>query len=121
MNRRKSVVQSSGGGIISEKKHRSPFAAFKRADSAREMQIPESAPEEAYRADTAVTTQGNINEPTRAASESFDRGRPDHLPVSPGPQPAGAATNGSAYQEMQGDSGLVNLQTGEVRGKLGAD
>lgn len=121
MNRRKSVVQSSGGGITSEKKHRSPFAAFKRADSAREMQIPESAPEEGYRSETAVTTQGNINEPVRAASESFDHGRPDQLSTSPERQPTGAATNGSAYQEMHGDSGLVNLHTGEVRGKLGAD
>lgn len=45
MNRRKSVVVPSATSFDrkSEKK-RSPFAAFKRADSSREMQIPESPP-----------------------------------------------------------------------------
>lgn len=102
--------------MSSEKKHRSPFASFKRADSAREMQIPESAPEETARPDTSVTTQDSINEPVRVTSESLDHGGPEAISTGPEPLPAGATTNGTALQATQSEPGTMNIHATEVCG-----
>lgn len=115
MNRRKSIVQPSGG------KHRSPFAPFKRSDHAREIQIPESAPESIDRPDTAVTTQDNTAEPVRITSESLDRGGPETVASSPGPQPAGPTANGTTLQETYVDPGLVNMHGNDVCEQVNTD
>ncbi|KKK13467.1 hypothetical protein ARAM_002306 [Aspergillus rambellii] len=78
MNRRKSIVHSSGGPF-SEKKYRSPFS-FKRGDS-REMQIPEDEPE---RIDVRATEH---EEPSRAAA-------------SPTPQSISGTVNGTTAQDI---------------------
>ncbi|OQE18188.1 hypothetical protein PENFLA_c022G01258 [Penicillium flavigenum] len=72
MNRRKSVVVPSTGSFDrkSEKK-RSPFAAFKRADSSREMQIPESPPPTASdRPGTSFTDQSSLRNPSVSQDRS---------------------------------------------------
>lgn len=114
MNRRKSVVQPSGGPGGSEKKHRSPFAPFKRADSARDtqMQIPEDAPAMDH-PDTGVTTQDNVEEFVRGTNESMDH---SGLAISSNQetQPAPAATNGTAAQGVHVEPGVLIPNTGEV-------
>lgn len=109
MNRRKSVVQPSGGLGSSEKKHRSPFAPFKRGDSAREMPIPESATFGEDRPNTAAPTQDNVNEPVRVTTESLDRRGSETEP-----QPAGTTANGMPTQESHGDIGFASPNTSEV-------
>lgn len=112
MNRRKSVVHPSGGP--SEKKHRTPFSPFKRMDSSRERQIPESSPPfGAERPDTGVTTQDNVSDFVRGTSESVDRGGQEAVALSPDLQPAPPTTNGTAPQETH-EAGLVASYTGEV-------
>lgn len=108
MNRRKSVVQSS------EKKHRSPFAPFKRVDSSRETQIPEDPPG-ADRPDTGVTTQDNVSDFVRGTGESLDRGGLAAISSSPEPQPAPTTTNGTAPPEIHGEPGLLNPIANQVR------
>ncbi|KAJ5576912.1 Fps/Fes/Fer/CIP4 homology [Penicillium sp. DV-2018c] len=69
MNRRKSVVVPPGSFDRKAEKKRSPFSAFKRADS-RDLQIPEDPPQTASgRPDTSFTDQSSL----RNHSVSQDR------------------------------------------------
>ncbi|KAJ5247415.1 hypothetical protein N7468_002398 [Penicillium chermesinum] len=94
MGRRKSMVVSPGASFDKKAdKKRSPFAPFKRSDSSREMQIPESPPSTA---DGPVTSFMN-DEPMRNSSVSQDHD-PDaitHAPVTSS-TPAAPATNGAS-------------------------
>ncbi|OQE41339.1 hypothetical protein PENCOP_c005G07377 [Penicillium coprophilum] len=101
MNRRKSVALPSTGSFDkkSEKK-RSPFAAFKRADSSRDLQIPESPPATASdRPGTSFTDQSSLRNP----SVSHDRTGLDTAAAIPEAQPENA-TNGAAPEGL----GLTN-------------
>ncbi|KAI2733001.1 hypothetical protein CBS147332_16 [Penicillium roqueforti] len=65
MNRRKSVVlPSTGSHDRKADKKRSPFAAFMRADSSRDMQIPESPPATGDRPGTSFTDQSSLRNPS---------------------------------------------------------
>ncbi|KAF4168989.1 hypothetical protein CNMCM6936_000400 [Aspergillus lentulus] len=102
MGRRKSVVQTPGGGpLFGDKKHRSPFASFKRGDS-RDMQIPES-PTGTDRPGTALTTQDSHGEAAPIPSEIHERELPGSLPTSPEPQQIPATTNGGSTQEAHNE------------------
>jgi hypothetical protein len=102
MGRRKSVVHTPGGGpLFGDKKHRSPFASFKRGDS-RDMQIPES-PTGTDRPGTALTTQDSHGEAAPIPSEIHERELPGSLPTSPEPQHIPATTNGGSTQEVHNE------------------
>jgi hypothetical protein len=99
MNRRKSVVGPSAGTYDrkAEKKHFSPFAPFKRSDSSRDMQIPESPPgTPTDRPGTSITEE----EPARTAGVSHDRALTDVVSPVSFSQPEPTGTNGT-YQEAQ--------------------
>ncbi|KGO46718.1 Fps/Fes/Fer/CIP4 homology [Penicillium expansum] len=66
MNRRKSIAMPSTGTFDRKaEKKRSPFAAFKRADSSRDLQIPESPPLTATdRPGTSFTDQSSLRNPS---------------------------------------------------------
>ncbi|KAE8153879.1 Muniscin C-terminal mu homology domain-containing protein [Aspergillus avenaceus] len=115
MNRRKSVVQPSGGApFFSDKKHRSPFASFKRGES-RDMQIPESPEPGMERPGTALTTQESQNEVTRITSEPNDHDTPTALSASPIPQSAPATANGTASPEPPAEAGLAVNNSSQPR------
>ncbi|KAK5796404.1 hypothetical protein VI817_005689 [Penicillium citrinum] len=100
MNRRKSVIVPSGGGNErkSEKKYRSPFGAFKRSESARDMQIPESPPQTASdRPGTSFT-----EESARNPSVSHDHTAADAITPAPVSQPEPTATNGTTANAQAG-------------------
>lgn len=116
MNRRKSMVQPSGGPF-SEKKHRSPFASFMRGDSARDTQIPESPPSTADRPGTALTMQDSLHErrdSARNVSEPSDRDGIGPGPSSPEPQSAPGTANGITSLEITTDTGLAGAASNEV-------
>ncbi|KAJ5664431.1 hypothetical protein N7507_005162 [Penicillium longicatenatum] len=70
MGRRKSMVIPSGSTFDRKaEKKRSPFAPFKRSDSSRDMQIPESPPSTADRPDSSMIEE----EYTRTPSVSHDQ------------------------------------------------
>lgn len=97
MNRRKSVMGSPAGSFDRKaEKKRSPFAPFKRSDSSREMQIPES-PTSDHPA--ASFTE---DEPGRNRSFLQDRGAPDTVTHAPISQPAPTSTNGASAEEHIG-------------------
>ncbi|KAF9886300.1 hypothetical protein FE257_011559 [Aspergillus nanangensis] len=98
MNRRKSVVHSSGGAFFSDKKHRSPFASFKRTDS-RDAQIPEASSSGADRPGTALTTQESHTESIRQPSESHEREGLGTASSGGFSQPPRPATNGATSHE----------------------
>ncbi|CAP92332.1 Pc13g12630 [Penicillium rubens Wisconsin 54-1255] len=107
MNRRKSVVVPSATSFDrkSEKK-RSPFAAFKRADSSREMQIPESPPPTASdRPGTSFTDQSSLRNP----SVSQDRSGVDAAATMPEEHPE-TPRNGAAPEAP----GLANNHVSQV-------
>ena len=108
MNRRKSIVQSSDGGRSSEKKHRSPFSPFKRGDSSREAQIPESP---ASRDRSGAGTLNDISEGGHTMSRSRDGGTIEEVPSSPGSKPPTA--NGT--DTHTGEPGFVTPNPNEVR------
>ena len=100
MNRRKSVVGPSAGTYDkkAEKKHFSPFAPFKRSDSSRDMQIPESPPGTPLdRPGTSLTEEG----PARTPDVSHDRTMTNVVTPVHVSQPQPTGTNGT-YQEAQG-------------------
>ncbi|GIK04636.1 hypothetical protein Aspvir_008719 [Aspergillus viridinutans] len=100
MGRRKSVVHTPGGGpLFGDKKHRSPFASFKRGDS-RDMQIPESPTD---RPGTALTTQDSHGEAAPIPTEIHEREVPGSLPTSPEPQQTPVTTNGGSTQEVHNE------------------
>jgi hypothetical protein len=102
MGRRKSVVHTPGGGpLFGEKKHRSPFASFKRGDS-RDMQIPES-PTGTDRPGTALTTQDSHGEAAPIPGEIHEREAPGSLPTSPEPQQTPVTMNGGPTQEVHNE------------------
>jgi hypothetical protein len=99
MNRRKSVVGPSAGTFDRKaEKKRSPFAAFKRADSSRDLQIPESPPATASgRPDTSFTDHSSLRNP----SVSQDRPGLDSAAVNYEPH-AGGTTNGATPEAQPG-------------------
>jgi hypothetical protein len=110
MNRRKSVVNPSGFG---EKKHRSPFASFKRGES-REAPIPESS-SGADRPGTALTTQESYSDSMRQPSESHEReGLGTASSGFSQPAPVPATTNGTASQEVSSATGIANTAVNDV-------
>jgi len=113
MNRRKSVIVPSGGGNErkSEKKYRSPFGAFKRSESARDMQIPESPPQTASdRPGTSFT-----EESARNPSVSQDHTATDAITPAPVSQPEPIATNGTTANAQ---AGFTSNGTGQVCSKF---
>ncbi|GMG05238.1 unnamed protein product [Aspergillus oryzae] len=113
MNRRKSIIQPSGGAaFFSDKKHRSPFASFKRGDS-REMQIPESLPDE-ERPGTALTTQENHNEVTRITSETNDHEGHGPMTSIPSTQPAPTTANGTTSPEPPAETSFAASDSNQV-------
>ncbi|KAJ5950428.1 Fps/Fes/Fer/CIP4 homology [Penicillium vulpinum] len=100
MNRRKSVALPSAGSFDRKaEKKRSPFAAFKRADS-RDLQIPESPPTTAPdRPGTSFTDNSSLRNP----SVSHDRAGLDTAAAMPEVHPE-AARNGTAPEGL----GLTN-------------
>ncbi|KAJ5161673.1 hypothetical protein N7492_007065 [Penicillium capsulatum] len=107
MNRRKSIVGASGGSFDKKaEKKRSPFAPFKRSDSSREMQIPESPPEETIvdRPGTSMTG----DESARNPSVSQDRTTAESVAPVPVSQPEPIATNGASPEAQ---AGLVGNST----------
>ncbi|EHA18216.1 hypothetical protein ASPNIDRAFT_52645 [Aspergillus niger ATCC 1015] len=97
MNRRRSIVQpSSAGPFFSDKKHRSPFASFKRGDS-RELQIPETPTEGMERPSTAMSTQDT--EPAGISSEPHEHESFTGATSTAMPQSAPATANGATSHE----------------------
>ncbi|KAI2831311.1 hypothetical protein CBS147321_2703 [Aspergillus niger] len=97
MNRRRSIVQpSSAGPFFSDKKHRSPFASFRRGDS-RELQIPETPTEGMERPSTAMSTQDT--EPAGVSSEPHEHESFTGATSTAMPQSAPATANGATSHE----------------------
>ncbi|KAE8366102.1 Muniscin C-terminal mu homology domain-containing protein [Aspergillus caelatus] len=114
MNRRKSIIQPSGGAaFFSDKKHRSPFASFKRGDS-RDMQIPESLPDE-ERPGTALTTQENHNEATRIPSETNDHEGHGTMASIPAAQSVPTTANGTTAPEPPAETGFAISDSNQPR------
>lgn len=101
MNRRKSVVGSLPGSYDrkAEKKHRSPFTPFKRSESSREMQIPESPPAPASdRPETSLTEEESARNP----SVSQDRTVPEIVTPVPIAQLEPGTANGTSSDVHSG-------------------
>ncbi|KXG49398.1 Fps/Fes/Fer/CIP4 homology [Penicillium griseofulvum] len=98
MNRRKSVALPSTGSFDRKaEKKRSPFAAFKRADSSRDLQIPESPPATASdRPGTSFTDQSSLRNP----SVSHDRTGLDTVATIPEAHPE-TIRNGVAPESLE--------------------
>lgn len=112
MNRRKSVANPTGFG---EKKHRSPFASFKRGDShSRDATIPESS-SGTDRPGTALTTQESRSDSVRQPSESHERDILGTTSPTGFAQPTPVATNGTtAHQDVPAGTGTANTTINEV-------
>lgn len=96
MGRRKSVVGPSAGSFDrkAEKKHRSPFASFKRNESSKDVHIPESSPPSTVdRPTTSLTGDSSVRNP----SVSHDRDAPETIS---GPVQSLTATNGAVAPEL---------------------
>lgn len=108
MNRRKSVVGPSAGTFDRKaEKKRSPFAAFKRADSSRDLQIPESPPGTASgRPGTSSADHSSLRNP----SLSQDHSHLDAAAVISEPR-AEPATNGATPDTQ---AGLSNNHANQV-------
>ncbi|KAA8651751.1 uncharacterized protein ATNIH1004_000647 [Aspergillus tanneri] len=115
MNRRKSMIQPSGGPFSSEKKHRSPFASFMRGDSSHNTQILESPPSTADRPGTALTTQESPRETARSPSEPNDREGAGATSFMPAPQSAPGTANGATSPEVTAETGLSTTIVSEPR------
>ncbi|PYH99691.1 hypothetical protein BO71DRAFT_415409 [Aspergillus ellipticus CBS 707.79] len=115
MNRRRSIVQPSGGApFFSDKKHRSPFASFKRGD-ARDMQIPETPPEGSDRPGTALTAHDSHTEISSIPSGSNENEGFAGMVSNSTPQSAPPTANGSASQEPHSEAGFTNVVPNESR------
>lgn len=110
MNRRKSVVGQSPGSHDrrAEKKHRSPFTPFKRSESSREMQIPESPPASASERPGTSLTEVEFS---RNPSVSQNRSTSEIATPVPIAQSEPSAANG-ASPEVQ--AGLASNGTNQV-------
>ncbi|KAJ5711327.1 hypothetical protein N7488_005483 [Penicillium malachiteum] len=98
MGRRKSMAAGPSGGFDKKAdKKRSPFGPFKRSDSAREMQIPESPPSTADRPGTSFT-----EESARNPSISQDHNTSETITAAPSTYPESAPTNGTAQLAQAG-------------------
>ncbi|KAJ5553600.1 hypothetical protein N7494_002978 [Penicillium frequentans] len=99
MGRRKSMVIPSGSSFDRKaEKKRSPFAPFKRSDSSRDMQIPESPPSTADRPGTSMTEE----EYTRTPSVSHDQTAGETFAPAPIAQPFPTTTNGASPEAHSG-------------------
>ncbi|PWY77547.1 hypothetical protein BO70DRAFT_294795 [Aspergillus heteromorphus CBS 117.55] len=116
MNRRRSIVQPSGAGpfFSSDKKHRSPFASFKRGDS-RDMQIPETPPEGSERPGTALTAHDSHTEVPSIPSEPNENEGFAGVVSNSMPQSAPPTANGSASHEQHAEAGLTTINPNESR------
>ena len=110
MGRRKSTV-SPGAGSFDKKaeKKRNPFAPFKRTDSSREMQIPESPPSTADRPGTALTEDDS----PQNLSVSQDHYASDIVAPVPVAQSMPTTTNGTS---LENQSRITSNGTTQVRG-----
>ncbi|KAJ5937754.1 hypothetical protein N7454_004096 [Penicillium verhagenii] len=99
MGRRKSMVVPSGSAFDRKaEKKRSPFAPFKRSDSSRDMQIPESPPSTADRPGTSMTDEDYA----RTSSMSRDQTAGEALAPVPIAQPYSSTTNGTSPEARAG-------------------
>ncbi|KAJ5917382.1 hypothetical protein N7466_010936 [Penicillium verhagenii] len=99
MGRRKSMVVPSGSTFDRKaEKKRSPFAPFKRSDSSRDMQIPESPPSTADRPGTSMTD----DDYARTSSMSRDQTAGEALAPVPIAQPYSSTTNGTSPEARAG-------------------
>lgn len=97
MGRRKSMATAPAGFDRKAEKKRSPFAPFKRSESSRDMQIPESPPSTADRPDTSMTTM--TEESGRNVSISQDQHAPEPVAAAPVAQPVLSTTaNGTSTE-----------------------
>lgn len=81
-----------------EKKHRSPFAPFKRSESSKDMQIPESPPgTPSDRPGTSLT-----EETAQTPDISRDRTMTDIVTPVPVTRPEPTATNGISHEAQAG-------------------
>ncbi|CAI7613982.1 unnamed protein product [Penicillium glandicola] len=105
MNRRKSVVIPSAGSFDRKaEKKRSPFSAFMRADSSRDLQIPESPPATATdRPGTSFTDHSSLRNP----SVSQDRAGLDTVATVPEVHPE-TARNGAAPEGLGLSNNHIN-------------
>ncbi|KAJ5753136.1 hypothetical protein N7520_010053 [Penicillium odoratum] len=101
MGRRKSMVVPSASSFDrkAEKKF-SPFAPFKRSDSSRDMQIPESPPSTADRPGTSMTEEESARTP------SFSRDQTGGESFAPSAQPFHTTTNGTSSETHAGLNGV---------------
>ncbi|OOG00724.1 hypothetical protein ASPCADRAFT_202561 [Aspergillus carbonarius ITEM 5010] len=99
MNRRRSIVgPSSAAPFFSDKKHRSPFASFKRGDS-RDLQIPETPPDGSERPGTAMTAQDSYAEAPGIPSETHEPEGFAGVTSNTVPQSAPGTANGVTSHE----------------------
>lgn len=98
MNRRKSIVGSPSGSFSLDKKHRAPFVPFRRGDSSRDMQIPESP---TFTHGHDQISGGHVPQDSISTEPDFSRGRNEFHTrqgsdtISPAAEPYVAATNGT--------------------------
>lgn len=119
MNRRKSIVQSPSGSFSLDKKHRTPFAPFRKGDSSRDMQIPESptsTPPQDQLSGSHIPQDSISTEPESARGPSESNTRGDFDAISPAPEANVATTNGT-NGALLGDhpAAQVNLVPSPVR------
>ncbi|KAJ9356100.1 Fes/CIP4 homology domain protein [Paecilomyces variotii] len=98
MNRRKSIVASPSGSFSLDKKHRTPFVPFRKGDSSRDMQIPESptsSPPQDQLSGSHIPQDSISTEPEYARGPSESNARGDFDAISPAPEANVAATNGT--------------------------
>ncbi|BDD64300.1 hypothetical protein MAP00_009131 [Monascus purpureus] len=119
MNRRKSVIQPSGGSVFPEKKLRSPFAPFRR-DTAQRDQLPELGPGSPTslgpnRPATSSAPLDVYDDPSRTPNEPRGLSRHATEPPIPEAQPAPTNTNGVASRESHlTSSRAANNHTSQV-------
>ncbi|OJJ73550.1 hypothetical protein ASPBRDRAFT_53717 [Aspergillus brasiliensis CBS 101740] len=113
MNRRRSIVQpSSAGPFFSDKKHRSPFASFKRGDS-RDLQIPETPTEGLERPSTAMTAQDT--EAPGISNESHEHEGFAGATSTAMPQSAPSTANGATSHEAPSEAITAGVSRNEPR------
>lgn len=119
MNRRKSIVASPSGSFSLDKKHRTPFVPFRKGDSSREMQIPESptsSPPQDQLSGSHIPQDSISTEPEYARGPSESNARGDFDAISPAPEANVAATNGTNGTLLGDHPGAeVNVASSPVR------
>lgn len=102
------MAQAPAGFDKKAEKKRSPFASFKRSESSRDMQIPESPPSTAGRPDTAITEE----EPPRNPSISQDQTVSETITAAPIAQPIlSTAANGTSTEAQANGTGQSRVDS----------